>query len=148
MWGHAATDGREVGRVGACKFAGGVTLINANFMKVDFTCTVLYRDIYSRLILVSMGGRGTRKRTVSLGRNLSFTGAGVGVCTNSCASYESTSVMIVYTNMNRGPKRSELSLLRQGARIFGAVVSPVVCSNFGKVFLITAGPISVVAGVA
>lgn len=38
---------------------GGITMVNINVIKVDFTCTTLGRGVYSRLLLVSVGGRHT-----------------------------------------------------------------------------------------
>lgn len=123
-------------------------LIKAKVIKVDFTCTTLGRGIYSRLVVVSLGRGHTRNRTVSLGRKLTFSRSDVGVHYKNCNRYTSTSVIMVYTNTGRGPARDELRLLRGGTIMFSSVIPGIIRDNFRKVFLITAGPISVVAQMA
>lgn len=125
----------------------GIVLINSNTINSTFTGSLLRRIDLSRLVVISHGARGTTNSTVSL-RSLTVFSKAAIIHTNGCRSTTSASIMIVATNVPHGPNRDHLSLIGGGINVLGAVVSPVIGDNFGKVFIITSGPISVLAALA
>lgn len=124
--------------------SGGTMVVNYNFINSTSMFTLVRDNLFARVILVSTSGGGTRKRTVSVDRNVPFTDP-VGVCTKSCSSITSTTVIIVSTKTKRGPKRAELSLMGGGMTVFGSVVPRVAGEGFTNVVLMITGPMSVLA---
>lgn len=122
----------------------GTMVVKYKFINSTSIFTLVRDNLFSRVILVSTSGSGTRKRTVSVDRNVPFTEP-VGVCTNNCSSITSTTVVIISTNTNRGPNRAELSLMGGGITVFGDVVPRVTGEGFNKVLLVITGPMSVLA---
>lgn len=122
----------------------GVAVVKTKDMKTAVTCALSREDVTSRVILVSVGGSGTRNRIVSVRRKADFHRP-VSVITKSCPSTTSSSVIVVASNVTEGPKRAHVRLARAGIGVVGGVAPRVMGITPGTLCVVMDGPYSVVA---
>lgn len=124
-----------------------VVLVGAGMVGMSFAYAALNQMVCDELVIIDIDKQRAMGEAMDLNHGLAFSGGNMKIYAGDYGDCRDADIVVICAGVNQKPGESRMGLLERNTEVFRSIVSPVVRSGFGGIFLIATNPVDIMARV-
>ncbi|MBQ4569925.1 MAG: L-lactate dehydrogenase [Ruminococcus sp.] len=120
-----------------------VVLIGTGMVGMSFAYAALNQNVCDELVLIDVDRLRAEGEAMDLNHGLAFSGTSMKIYAGQYSDCKDADIVVICAGVNQKPGETRLELLGRNADVFRTIVSPVVESGFGGLFLVATNPVDI-----
>ncbi len=120
-----------------------VVLIGTGMVGMSFAYAALNQNVCDELVLIDIDKLRAEGEAMDLNHGLAFSGTSMKIYAGDYSDCKDADIVVICAGVNQKPGETRLELLGRNADVFRTIVSPVVESGFGGLFLVATNPVDI-----
>ena len=120
-----------------------VVLIGTGMVGMSFAYAALNQNVCDELVLIDIDRLRAEGEAMDLNHGLAFSGTSMKIYAGQYSDCKDADIVVICAGVNQKPGETRLELLGRNADVFRTIVSPVVESGFGGLFLVATNPVDI-----
>lgn len=124
-----------------------VVLVGTGMVGMSFAYAALNRGVCDELVLIDIDKKRAEGEAMDLNHGIAFAGASMKIYAGDYSDCKDADMVVLCAGVSQKPGESRLDLLKRNADVFRSIVTPIVRSGFGGIFLVATNPVDIMARV-
>lgn len=120
-----------------------IVLVGAGMVGMSFAYAALNQVICDELVLIDLDKERAIGEAMDLNHGLAFSGSNMKIYAGEYTDCSDADIVVICAGVNQKPGESRLELLNRNTAVFKSIISPVMQSGFGGIFLVATNPVDV-----
>lgn len=122
-----------------------VVLVGTGMVGMSFAYCALNQALCNELVLIDIDGKRARGEAMDLNHGVAFASSRMRITAGDYDDCRDADVVVLCAGVGQKPGESRLELLHRNREVFESIVTPVVRSGFGGIFLVATNPVDIMA---
>lgn len=124
-----------------------IVLIGTGMVGMSYAYSMLNQNVCDELVLIDIDRKRAEGEAMDLNHGLAFSGSHMKIYAGDYPDCCNADLVVICAGVAQKPGESRLELLKRNRDVFRSIVSPVVESGFGGLFLVAANPVDIMTRV-
>lgn len=122
-----------------------VVLVGTGMVGMSFAYCALNQSLCNELVLIDIDSKRAQGEAMDLNHGVAFAQSRMRITAGDYDDCSDADVVVLCAGVGQKPGESRLELLHRNREVFESIVTPVVRSGFGGIFLVATNPVDIMA---
>lgn len=122
-----------------------VVLVGTGMVGMSFAYAALNQSICDELCLIDLDKKRAEGEAMDLNHGLAFSGSNMKIYAGEYTDCSDADIVVICAGVNQKPGESRMELLNRNTKVFKSIITPVMQSGFGGIFLVATNPVDIMA---
>lgn len=122
-----------------------VVLVGTGMVGMSFAYCALNQAACNELVLIDIDGKRAQGEAMDLNHGVAFAQSRMRITAGDYDDCSDADIVVLCAGVGQKPGESRLELLHRNREVFESIVTPVVRSGFGGIFLVATNPVDIMA---
>ena len=125
-----------------------VALIGTGMVGMSYAYALLNQNACDELVLIDLDRRRAEGEAMDLNHGLAFSGSHMKISAGGYPDCRDADIAVIAAGVAQKPGESRLALLQRNAKVFRAIIGPLMESGFSGLILVATNPVDIMTRVA
>ncbi len=124
-------------------FTKKIAIIGTGFVGMSFAYALLCDGACDELVLIDLNREKAVGEAMDLNHGLAFAKSNMKIFAGDYADCADADMVVICAGVSQKPGEDRISLLKRNRAVFESIVSPILQSGFGGIFLVATNPVDI-----